>query len=109
MAKWSGSYQHVDPARVGNQQRVVVSELSGRGNIIYRMKKLGIDLPLRDKAAQQLLEKVKQLESRGFQYENAEASFDLLVHRAILEHQDHQPVRSLMDTSSTCRKRTSRA
>ena len=82
VTKWAGSYQHIDPAQVGNQQRSVVSELSGRGNIIYKAKELGIDLPPQGKEAQKLLEQIKRLESRGFQYENAEASFELLLHRA---------------------------
>jgi 2-isopropylmalate synthase len=82
MAKWEESYQHIDPARVGNKPRVVVSELSGKGNIVYKAKELGLTLPTKGKQAQKLLEQVKLLESRGFQYENAEASFKLLVQRA---------------------------
>jgi 2-isopropylmalate synthase len=82
LAKWAGSYQHIDPILIGNQSRVVISELAGKGNIIYRAKELGVDLPPKGKEAQMLLEQVKLLESRGFQYDNAEASFDLLVHRA---------------------------
>jgi 2-isopropylmalate synthase len=82
LSKWEESYQHIDPARVGNQQRVVVSELSGKRNIIYKAKELGIDLSSRTKETQKLLDQVKFLESRGFQYDNAEASFELLLHRA---------------------------
>ncbi len=82
MAKWVQSYQHVDPALVGNEQRVLVSELSGKRNIIYKAKELGLNLPHKGTEAQKLLEKVKRLESRGFQYDNAEASFELLVYRA---------------------------
>jgi len=82
LSKWAESYQHIDPMRVGNQQRVVVSELSGKRNIIYKAKELGVDLPPQGKEAQKLLEQVKLLESRGFQYDNAEASFELLLHRA---------------------------
>ena len=82
VTKWAGSYQHIDPALVGNHQRSVVSELSGRGNIIYKAKELGIDLPPRGKEAQKLLDQIKWLESRGFQYENAEASLELLLQRA---------------------------
>jgi 2-isopropylmalate synthase len=66
---------------------VLVSELAGKGNIIYKAKELGVDLPLKGKEAQKLLEQVKLLESRGFQYENAEASFELLVHRAKPDYQ----------------------
>jgi 2-isopropylmalate synthase len=82
LARWKEAYQHIDPAKVGNSPRVLVSELSGRANIIQRAKEIGVNLPAKGKEALELLEKVKYLESRGFQYENAEASFDLLVHRA---------------------------
>jgi 2-isopropylmalate synthase len=82
LSKWSGSYQHIDPSLVGNKSRMLISELSGRANIVHRASEIGVPLPPKGKDAQQLLEKVKDLESRGFQYENAEASFDLLVHRA---------------------------
>jgi len=94
VTKWAESYQHIDPARVGNKQRVVVSELSGKGNILYKAKERGLDLPPRGKEIQKLLEQVKLLESRGFQYDNAEASFDLLVHRA---KPDYQPPFELVD------------
>ena len=94
LTKWAESYQHVDPTRVGNQPRVVVSELSGRRNIIYKARERGLDLPLRGKVVKTLLDQVKLLESRGFQYENAEASFELLVHRA---KSDYEPPFELVD------------
>ncbi len=80
--KWADSYQHIDPSLVGNQPTVLVSELSGKGNILYKAKEKGIDLPLKGQEAEKLLNDIKQLESRGFQYENAEASMELLLHRA---------------------------
>ncbi len=80
--KWEGSYQHIDPSLVGNQPNVVVSELSGKGNIVYKAKELGITLPSKSKQTRQILQKIKLLESRGFQYEGADASFELLLHRA---------------------------
>ncbi|HEX78831.1 MAG TPA: citramalate synthase [Dehalococcoidia bacterium] len=83
LSKWSGSYQHIDPTLVGNEARMLVSELSGRANVVHRAKEIGVNLPSKSKEAQELLEKVKLMESRGFQYENAEASFDLLVHRSV--------------------------
>jgi len=94
MSKWVESYQHIDPARVGNQQRVVVSELSGKKNIMYKAKELGLDLPAKGKEVKELLEQVKLLESRGFQYDNAEASFELLLHRA---KPDYKPPFELVD------------
>jgi len=80
--RWADAYQHVEPKKVGNQPRVVVSELSGKSNIIYKAEELGLDLSSQSKEAKHLLERIKLLESRGFQYENAEASFELLVYRS---------------------------
>jgi len=94
LAKWAESYQHIDPARVGNRSRVVVSELSGRGNIIYKAREMGLDLPSRGEEVKGLLDQVKSLESRGFQYENAGASFELLVHRV---KPDYRPSFELVD------------
>ncbi len=102
LSKWAGSYQHIDPARVGNRPRTLVSELSGKINIIKRAKEIGVELPLRTQETKALLEQVKLLESRGFQYENAEASFDLLVHRA---RPDYKPPFELVDFMVVCEKR----
>ena len=82
LMKWEASYQHVNPELVGNHPKVVVSELSGKSNIVYKARELGIDLPYKGKEARQVLEQIKLLESRGFQYESADASFELLLHRA---------------------------
>ncbi len=102
LAKWAESYQHIDPALVGNKPKVLVSELAGKGNIIYKAKELGLDLPPRGKEAQKLLGQVKLMESRGFQYDNAEASFELLVHRA---KPDYQPPFELVDFMVVVEKR----
>jgi 2-isopropylmalate synthase len=75
------TYEHVDPGVVGNHRRVLVSELSGRMNVLERARELG--LGLEDSAvARDLARKIKELESEGFQFEDAEASFELLVRRA---------------------------
>jgi 2-isopropylmalate synthase len=92
--KWADAYQHIDPALVGNQKRVVVSELSGRRNIVYKAREMGMDLAPTSREALKLLEDVKNLESRGFQYDSAEASFELLVHRA---KPDYKPPFELVD------------
>ncbi|MBA7536296.1 (R)-citramalate synthase [subsurface metagenome] len=102
VSKWAESYQHVDPTQVGNLPRAVVSELSGKRNILYKAKEIGLDLPLKGKEAQKLLEQVKLLESRGFQYDNAEASFELLLHRA---EPDYQPPFELVDFMVVVEKR----
>ncbi len=81
VVKEDWSYQHVDPAIVGNDTRILVSELAGRRNILAKMQEQGIDIPSEGDEAQRLLEHVKLMESRGYQYEGAEASFELLVRR----------------------------
>jgi len=82
VTKYPEAYQHVDPAKVGNRLKVVVSDLSGQSNVIFKAKERGLKVPTKGKEAKKLLEQIKLQESRGFQYDNAEASFDLLVHRA---------------------------
>ncbi len=79
VAKVEHSYQHIDPRLVGNQRRVVVSELAGRGNVRMRAEELGLRLNGNERA---VLQKIKEMESRGFMYEAAEGSFELLVRRA---------------------------
>jgi 2-isopropylmalate synthase len=87
VTKWPDAYQHIDPAKVGNKLRTVVSDQSGKGNIILKAKELGVALDESDKAAvKTLTDKVKHLESLGFQYDNAEASFELLLHKAKPEY-----------------------
>jgi 2-isopropylmalate synthase len=80
--KTAASFEHVDPARVGNRQRILVSEVGGRDNVRSKLRQLGIDVDdeatLRGISAQ-----IKAMESRGFQYEAAEASFELLVRRSL--------------------------
>jgi len=80
VAKAASSYEHIDPAAVGNERRVLVSELSGRSNIIALATKLNLqdDKDLMDRVLRQVVD----LENRGYQFEAAGASFDLLVKRA---------------------------
>jgi 2-isopropylmalate synthase len=72
----------------------VVSELSGKGNIVYKARQLGVDLTPKGKKAREILDQIKQLESRGFQYEGADASFELLLRRA---QPDYKPPFELVD------------
>jgi len=79
MLKSTQSYQHIDPTLVGNEMRTVVSELSGRGNILHLAKKQGL---ASDRAgAKDVLEQVKELENRGYTFEGAEASVELMLRR----------------------------
>ena len=81
IVKDADTYQHIAPGVVGNDRRVLVSELSGQRNIAYKLEEQGLDFPLSKDETRALLERVKTMESRGYQYEGAEASFELLAHR----------------------------
>ncbi|HEY8437371.1 MAG TPA: citramalate synthase, partial [Candidatus Limnocylindrales bacterium] len=85
VAKVERSYQHIDPAAVGNQGRLVVSELGGKANTRIRAEQLGhqLDGVVDPKVLSQL---VKQLESEGLAFEGAEASFELLIRRHQTEY-----------------------
>ncbi len=86
------SYQHIDPAQVGNEKRVLVSELSGRSNLVYKARKFGLDSSKGEvKAA---LAQIKELEHRGFHFEGADASIELLLRRA---QPSYQPPFELVD------------
>ena len=82
VVKQPWSYQHIDPVIVGNDTRILISELAGRRNLIAKLEEQGVHLDLSQEDVRELLDKVKLMESRGFVYEGAEASFELLVRRS---------------------------
>ncbi|HEY8258471.1 MAG TPA: citramalate synthase [Gemmatimonadales bacterium] len=79
IAKVPDSYQHIDPAAVGNETRVVVSEVSGRRNVRMRAEALGLADADREAG---VLRRIKELEHRGFQFEAADGSFEMLLRRS---------------------------
>lgn len=100
IARATSSYEHIDPALVGNERRVLVSELSGRSNIMALTSKhrLQDDRELMDR----ILARVVALENQGYQFEAAEASFDLLVRRCAGLHQAHfERVKYHVDVETT--------
>ena len=82
--KIAESYEHIPPEVVGNQRHIVVSELSGRGNIRVRAQELGLRIA---SSEQTVLMKIKELEGQGFQFENAEGTFELMIRREAPEYQ----------------------
>ena len=82
LLKCKESYQHIDPALVGNRKRVVVSELSGKSNIAYKIKEFGLQPSLDQDQLREILQRIKNLEKQGFQFEGAEGSLELLIRRA---------------------------
>jgi 2-isopropylmalate synthase len=79
MERDSKSYQHVEPTLVGNEMRVLISELSGRQNILGKMKEAGVDIDNASERAMAILNRIKRLESRGYTFEGAEASVHLMI------------------------------
>jgi 2-isopropylmalate synthase len=81
--KDSKMYEHVDPKLIGNRQRVLLSDLSGKSNILYKLKQHGLEDRLDDNARRELLERMKQMEFEGYELEAAEGTFELLVREAL--------------------------
>lgn len=77
------TYEHIEPESIGNSRRIVISEQSGLSNVIAKARNLGIELNKNDQASRQILEQLKHLESQGYQFEAAEASFELLIRQAL--------------------------
>ena len=80
------SYEHVDPSLVGNHRRILVSELGGKTGILLRAKDLSYDLSKEDPQTKKILELVQSLEHKGFQFEAAEASFQILMQKALKKY-----------------------
>jgi 2-isopropylmalate synthase len=80
------TYEHIDPSAVGNIQRVLISDLAGKANILEKAEQFGVRVDSKDPKVQALLAQLKELENAGYQYEGAEASFELMMHRALNGH-----------------------
>ncbi|MBG85292.1 MAG: citramalate synthase [Verrucomicrobiales bacterium] len=83
--KVAHSFEHIDPTKVGNNRRILVSDLAGRSNIVMKAQELGLKLTNDTPELKAILAKVKEQEHEGYEYEAAEASLVLLI-RGILEH-----------------------
>jgi 2-isopropylmalate synthase len=101
LIKWEDSYQHINPNLVGNRPHVVVSELAGRGSIVFKAKERGLPVP-EGEGLEAVLEQIKSLEKQGFQYDVADASFDLLLRRV---QPDYRPPFELVDFMVVVEKR----
>ncbi|MDY0190120.1 MAG: citramalate synthase [Desulfuromonas sp.] len=77
------TYEHMRPEAVGNTTRVLVSDLSGRANILAKAEQFNIDLDSKDPLTLEILEEIKDMENKGYQFEGAEASFELLMRKAL--------------------------
>lgn len=84
------TYEHITPETVGNERRVLVSELSGASNILFKAEELQLEEILRSKeTSKELVQKIKHLEHKGYQFEGAEASLELQIRKALQEYREH--------------------
>jgi 2-isopropylmalate synthase len=85
VAKNPTSYEHIEPEKVGNQRQIMISDQAGRSNIIARLKEIGIDMRDKVKVSQiaDLVNKVKELEAKGYAYDAADASFEILAKKSL--------------------------
>ncbi len=77
------TYEHIEPEKVGNIRRILISDQSGKSNVLHKAKKFGINLEDDNPIVASIVRELKDLENQGFQYEGAEASFELLMRRAL--------------------------
>ncbi|MCP5101283.1 MAG: citramalate synthase, partial [Chloroflexi bacterium] len=94
---------HIEPQLIGNEQRSVVSELSGRGNLVDKARQFGLETESLD--LQQALEQIKKLESQGFTFEGAEASVEMMLRRT---HPAYVPPFEVIDYSVSVSQRRGR-
>jgi 2-isopropylmalate synthase len=89
VAKSPSFYEHIDPALVGNARDVLVSDQAGRSNLLHRFKEMGVDLHPSSERVGEILGVIKEREAKGYAYDGASASFELLVRRTIGEVPDY--------------------
>jgi 2-isopropylmalate synthase len=77
------TYEHIEPEKVGNVRRILISDQSGKSNVLHKAQKFGLNLDSKDPVVSAIVTELKELENRGFQFEGAEASFELLMRRAL--------------------------
>jgi 2-isopropylmalate synthase len=80
--KDSRTYEHIEPAQVGNMRKVTISDQSGKSNILFKAQEFGIDLDVKADAVSRILSRIKTLEDKGFQFEGAEGSLELIMEEA---------------------------
>ncbi len=83
------TYEHIPPEKVGNTRRVLISDLAGKSNVLQKAAAYGIQLGRKDPVANEILKTLKEMENQGFQFEGAEASFEMLMKKALGTHKKY--------------------
>ncbi|PIE70669.1 MAG: citramalate synthase [Deltaproteobacteria bacterium] len=105
--KESRAYEHIPPERVGNAQRVLMSDLSGKSNVEYKAKELGIDLDDAGADSRKIVEEIKRLEQEGYQFDVADGSFKIFMEKVTGQFSPYFELKSFRigserDTDSAC-------
>jgi 2-isopropylmalate synthase len=87
--KQSCAYEHMDPALVGNKRRVLVSEQSGKSNVLYKAREMGLDLGQDDAFSQSIISAIKELEEDGYQFDVAEGSLKIIMEKLSEQYESH--------------------
>ncbi len=95
LLKDSLTYEHIDPGQVGNHRRVLVSELSGLSNLLYKARELNLDVNRYDAETRKVIKQIKELENEGFQFEGADASLELLLRKAFGQYEEFYQLKNL--------------
>ncbi len=95
LLKDSLTYEHIDPEKVGNRRRVLVSELSGLSNLLYKARELNLDINSYDAQTRAVIKQIKELESQGLQFEGADASLELFLRKAFDQWKEHFQLKNL--------------
>lgn len=83
--KDSKTYEHIEPEKVGNKRKILISDQSGKSNVLFKAKELGLNLEKAESVAKEIVESVKELENQGYEFEGADGSFELIVKKAMKE------------------------
>lgn len=95
LMKDATTYEHIDPELVGNHRRVLISELAGLSNLLYKAREFNIDITQYDAETRNVIKQIKELENEGFQFEGAEASLELFLRRAFGLYDDYFQLKNM--------------
>jgi len=82
------AYEHIKPETVGNERRVLISELAGKSNVLYKAERMGLKIDKSNSGTQAVVNKLKEMEHYGYQFEGAEASFEILFNKLLNQYSD---------------------
>lgn len=95
LLKDSLTYEHIKPEELGNHRRVLVSELSGLSNLLYKARELGLDVNSYDAETRKVIKHIKEMENQGLQFEGADASLELFLRKAFAQYEDFFHLKNL--------------